>query len=67
MEINELLLRKYIIQNALLRNHSEAVAESYLEDGYNDDEDLSDVMKCILKMTQKIIETEEDLMKEINK
>ena len=33
MEINEDLLRKYIIQNSLLRNHSEAVAESYLEDG----------------------------------
>ena len=67
MEINEDLLRKFIIQNSLLRNHSEAVAEAYLEDGYNDDEELSNDMKCILKISQKIIETEEELMKELNK
>ena len=67
MEINEDLLRKFIIQNSLLRNHSEAVAEAYLEDGYNDDEELSNDMKCILKISQKIIETEEEIMKELNK
>ena len=67
MEINEDLLRKYIIQNSLLRNHSEAVAESYLEDGYNDDEEISKYMKYILKVSQKIIKIEEELMKELNK
>ena len=32
MEINELLLRKYIFHNQILRDHNEAVAETYLED-----------------------------------
>ena len=67
MEINEDLLRKYIIQNSLLRNHSEAVAEAYLEDGYNDNEELSNDMKCILKISQKIIEIEKELLKELKK
>ena len=67
MEINEDLLRKFIIQNALFRNHNEAVAETYLEDAYNDDEELRDDMEHTLKLSQKIIETEEELMKELNK
>ena len=67
MEINEDLLRKYIIQNSLLRNHCESVAETFIDDDYNDDEELSNDMKCILKISQKIIETEEELMKELNK
>ena len=67
MEINEDLLRKYIFQNSLLRNHCESVAETFIEDDYNDDEELSNDMKCILKISQKIIETEEELMKELNK
>ena len=40
MEINEELLRKYIFHNQVLRIHNEAVAETYLEDAYNDDEEL---------------------------
>ena len=40
MEINEGLLRKYIFHNQVLINHIEAVAETYLEDSYNDDEEL---------------------------
>ena len=40
MEINEELLRKYIFHNQVLRIHNEAVAETYLEDTYNDDEEL---------------------------
>ena len=39
-EINEDLLRKYIFHNQVLRIHNEAVAETYLEDAYNDDEEL---------------------------
>ena len=67
MEINEGLLRKYIFHNNVLRNHIEAVAETYLEDGYNDDEEIKDDMKHTLKLLQKIIEIEEEIIKEINK
>ena len=67
MEINEDLLRKYIIQNSLLRNHCESVAETFIDDDYNDDEELNNDMKFTLKISQKIIEIEEELMKEINK
>ena len=67
MEINEDLLRKFIIQNSLLRNHCESVAECYLDNDYNDDEEINDDMKITLEISQKIIETEEELMKELNK
>ena len=67
MEINEELLRKYIFHNQVLRIHDEAVAETFLEDAYNDDEELKDDMKHTLKKLQKITEIEEELLKEINK
>ena len=67
MEINEGLLRKYIFHNQVLRNHNEAVSETYLEDGYNDNEELKDDMNHTLKLLQKITEIEEELLKEINK
>ena len=67
MEINEELLRKYIFHNQVLREHNEAVAETYLEDGYNDDEELKNDMKYTLKKSQKIREIEEELLKELNK
>ena len=67
MEINEELLRIYIFHNQILRNHDEAVAETYLEDAYNDDEELKDDLKYTLKKLQKITEIEEELLKEINK
>ena len=67
MEINEGLLRKYIFHNQVLRNHNEAVAETYLEDAYNDDEELRDDMEHTLKKSQKIREIEEELLKELNK
>ena len=67
MEINELLLKKYIFHNQVLREHNEAVAETYLEDGYNDDAELRDDMKYTLKKSQKITEIEEEILKEINK
>ena len=67
MEINEGLLRKYIFNNQVLRNHNEAVAETYLEDAYNDSEELEDDMKHTLKLLEKITEIEKDLLKEINK
>ena len=66
MKINEGLLRKYIFHNQLLRSHDESVAETYLEDAYNDDEELKDDMKHTLKKLQKITEIEEELLKEIN-
>lgn len=65
MEINEELLRKYIFHNQVLRTHDEAVAETFLEDAYNDDEELKDDMKHTLKKLQKITEIEEELLKEI--
>ena len=67
MEINEQLLRKYIFHNQVLRNHDEAVAETYLEEAYNDDEELKDDMKYTLKKLQKITEIEEELLKELYK
>ena len=67
MEINELLLRKYIFHNQILRDHNEAVAETYLEDAYNDDEKLKDDMKHTLKESQKVRKIEEELLKELNK
>ena len=67
MEINEELLRKYIFHNQVLRIHTGAVAETYLEDAYNDDEELKDDMKYTLKKLQKIREIEEELLKELNK
>ena len=66
MEINEGLLRKYIFHNQVLRNHNEAVAETYLEEAYNDDEELKDDIQHTLKLLQKITEIEEELLKEIN-
>ena len=67
MEINEGLLRKYIFHNQVLRIHNEAVVETYLEDAYNDDEELKDDMEHTLKKSQKIREIEEELLKELNK
>lgn len=67
MEINEGLLRKYIYHNQVLRIHNEAVAETYLEDAYDDDEELESDMKYTLKRSQKIREIEEELLKELNK
>ena len=67
MEINEDLLRKYIFHNQVSRFHNEAVAETYLEDAYNDDEELKDDMEHTLKKSQKIREIEEELLKELNK
>ena len=65
-ELN-LLLRKYIFHNQVLREHNEAVAESYLEDAYNDNEELKSDMEYTLKKSQKITKIEEELLKEINK
>ena len=65
-KINEGLLRKYIFHNQVLRNHNEAVSETFLEDGYNNDEELKDDMNYTLKLLQKITEIEEELLKEIN-
>ena len=67
MKINEDLLRKYIFYNQVLRIHNDAVAETYLEDAYNNDEELKDDMKHTLEKSQKIIEIEEELLKELNK
>ena len=67
MKINEDLLRKYIFHNQVLRIHNGAVAETYLEDAYNDDEELKDDMEHTLKKSQKIREIEEELLKELNK
>ena len=67
MEINELLLRKYIFHNQVLREHNEAIAETYLEDGYNDDDLLRKDMEYTLKKSQKVMEIEEELLKEIDK
>ena len=66
MKINEQLLRKYIFHNQVLRDHDEAVAETYLEEAYNDDEELKDDMKYTLKKLQKITEIEEELLKKVN-
>ena len=66
MEINEELLRKYIFHNQVLRSHNEAVAETYLEEAYNNDEELKDDMHHTLKLLQKIVEIEEEILKEIN-
>ena len=67
MEINELLLRKYIFHNQVLREHNETIAEIYLEDGYNDDDELRKDMEYTLKKSQKVMEIEEELLKEIDK
>ena len=67
MKLNEGLLRKYIFHNQVLRSHNEAVSETYLEDAYNNDEELKDDMTHTLKLLQKITEIEEELLKEINK
>ena len=39
----------------------------FLEDAYNEDEELKDDMKYTLKKLQKITEIEEELLKELNK
>ena len=67
MEINEGLLRKYIFYNQAFRYYNEAVAETYLEDAYNDDEELRNDMEYTLKKSQKLTEIEEELLKELNK
>ena len=66
MKINEGLLRKYIFHNQVLRSHNESVIETYLEEAYNDDEELKDDMNHTLKLLQKIVEIEEEILKEIN-
>ena len=67
MKLNEEILRKYIFYNQVLINHIEAVAETYLEDAYNNDEEIKDDMTHTLKLLQKITEIEDELLKEINK
>lgn len=67
MEINIDLLRKYIFHNQVLREHNEAVAETYLEEAYNDDEELQDDMKHTLKKSKRVKEIEEELLKELYK
>ena len=61
MKINEGLLRKYIFHNQLLRSHDESVAETYLEDAYNDDEELKDDMKHTLKKIKKVISIDNNI------
>ena len=65
MEINGELLKKYIFLNQVSRIHNDAVAKIYLDDGYNDDEELKNDMEDILKQSQKIREIEEELLKEV--
>ena len=66
MKLNEGLLRKYIFHNQVLINHIESVVETYLEDAYNNDEELKDDMTHTLKLLQKITKIEDELLKEIN-
>ena len=66
MEINEGLLRKYIYHNQLLRFYNEGLVDIYLEE-YHYDEELKKYTDYVLKKSQKIIEIEEELLKEINK
>lgn len=67
MEINETLLRKYIFHNQVLIEHIESVSETYLEDAYNNEEELESDMKYTLKRINKLREIEEELLKELNK
>lgn len=67
MEINETLLRKYIFHNRVLIEHIESVSETYLEDAYNNEEELESDMKYTLKRINKLREIEEELLKELNK
>lgn len=67
MTISEELLRKYIFHNQVLREHNEGVAETYLEDAYDDDEELKSDMQYCIKKSNKVKEIEEQLLKELNK
>lgn len=67
MAVSEELLRKYIFHNQVLREHNEGVAETYLEDAYDDDEELKSDMQYCIKKSNKVKEIEEQLLKELNK
>lgn len=67
MSVSEELLRKYIFHNQVLREHNEGVAETYLEDAYDDDEELKSDMQYCIKKSNKVKEIEEQLLKELNK
>lgn len=67
MTISEELLRKYIFHNQVLREHNEGVAETYLEDAYDDDEELKSDMQYCIKKSNKVKEIEKQLLKELNK
>lgn len=65
--INKDLLRKYIFHVQVLNEHTEAVAETYLEGGYGDTEEVEADMKYSLKKINKIREIEEEILKVLNK
>ena len=67
MTISEELLRKYIFHNQVLREHNEGVVETYLEDAYDDDEELKSDMQYCIKKSNKVKEIEEQLLQELNK
>lgn len=67
MNIDEGLLRKYIFHNQVFREHSEAVAETYLGEAYEDVEEIENDMKYTLKRAKNIEKFEEELLKELNK
>lgn len=66
MSISEELLRKYIFHNQVLREHNEGVAETYLEDAYDDEEELKSDMQYCIKRSNKVKEIEGQLLKELN-
>ena len=67
MKINEDLLRKYIFHVQVLNEHTEAMAETYLEEAYDDEEELKADLSYCRKRINKIKEFEKELLKELNK
>lgn len=67
MKINETLLRKYIFHIQILNEHTEAMAETYLEEAYDDEEEFKADLSYCRKRISKVKEIEEELLKELNK
>ncbi len=54
----EKLLRKYIFHNQIIISHIIDVAETYLQNAYNNEEELESDMQSALKRISKLIEIE---------
>lgn len=65
--IDQQLLREYIIHTQVLNEHGEAAAETYLEGGYSEPDEIEADISYYFKKLNKVREIESEILKELNK